>query len=53
TTAAGLSVAIPTLMFHRFFRSRVDGYVVTMEQEALKLVEVLHGTRDQLSDSPE
>ena len=47
TTAAGLSVAIPTLMFHRFFRSRVEGYVVTMEQEALKLVEVLDGARSQ------
>ena len=39
TTAAGLSVAIPSLMFYRYFRSRVEGYVVTMEQEALKLVE--------------
>ena len=47
TTAAGLSVAIPTLMFHRFFRSRVEGYVVMMEQEALKLVEVLEGARGQ------
>jgi len=47
TTAAGLSVAIPTLMFYRFFRSRVEGYVVTMEQEALKLVEVLSGARCQ------
>ena len=51
TTAAGLSVAIPTLMFHRFFRSRVEGYVVTMEQEALKLVEVLDGARGQELDA--
>ena len=43
TTAAGLSVAIPTLMFYRYFRGRVEGFVVSMEQEALKLVEVLHG----------
>ena len=42
TTAAGLSVAIPTLMFHRFFRSKVDSLVVDMEQEAIKLVELLH-----------
>ena len=47
TTAAGLSVAIPTLMFYRYFRSRVEGFVVHMEQEALKLVEVLHGTRQE------
>jgi biopolymer transport protein ExbB len=42
TTAAGLTVAIPSLMFYRFFRGRVDALVVTMEQEALKMVEALH-----------
>ncbi|MEM7541324.1 MAG: MotA/TolQ/ExbB proton channel family protein [Pseudomonadota bacterium] len=47
TTAAGLSVAIPTLAFYRFFQSRVDGYVVSMEEEALKMVEVLHGEREE------
>lgn len=47
TTAAGLTVAIPALYFHRFFRGRVDALVITMEQEALKLVEVLHGEREQ------
>jgi biopolymer transport protein ExbB len=47
TTAAGLSVAIPTLMFYRYFRSHVEGLVVNMEQEALKLVEVLHGERER------
>jgi biopolymer transport protein ExbB len=46
TTAAGLSVAIPSLMFYRYFRGRVDELVITMEQEAIKLVEVLHGERD-------
>ncbi|MEX2479410.1 MAG: MotA/TolQ/ExbB proton channel family protein [Gammaproteobacteria bacterium] len=46
TTAAGLSVAIPTLMFYRYFAGRVEDYVVTMEQEALKLVEVMQGERD-------
>jgi biopolymer transport protein ExbB len=47
TTAAGLSVAIPTLMFYRYFRSRVEGLVVIMEQEALKLVEAMHGARER------
>ena len=42
TTAAGLTVAIPALMFHRYFRGRVDELVVTMEAEALKMVEALH-----------
>lgn len=47
TTAAGLSVAIPSLMFHRFFRGRVNELVIMMEQEALKLVEVIHGLRER------
>lgn len=46
TTAAGLTVAIPALFFHRFFVRRVDELVVAMEQEATKLVEVVQGNRD-------
>jgi len=34
-------VAIPALMFHRYFRAKVDGLVVDMEKESLKLVDVL------------
>ncbi|MBV1879416.1 MAG: MotA/TolQ/ExbB proton channel family protein [Pseudomonadales bacterium] len=52
TTAAGLTVAIPSLFFHRFFLRRVDELVVGMEQEALKLVEVLNNDRgDDRSES--
>jgi biopolymer transport protein ExbB len=47
TTAAGLCVAIPALMFYRYFRGRVEALVSTMEEEALKLVEVLHGQREE------
>jgi len=47
TTAAGLTVAIPTLMFHRYFRGKVDELVVTMEQEALKMIEVMQGLREK------
>lgn len=46
TTAAGLSVAIPTLMFHRYFQARVIHLVLKMEEEALKLVEIIHGDRE-------
>ncbi|SDS36701.1 biopolymer transport protein ExbB [Halopseudomonas xinjiangensis] len=46
TTAAGLTVAIPALFFHRFFVRRVDELVVSMEQEATKLVEVMQGNRE-------
>ena len=47
TTAAGLSVAIPSLIFYRYFRGRVDELVLKMEEEALKVVDVMHGERDQ------
>ncbi len=47
TTAAGLSVAIPALIFHRFFLRRVEELVVTMEQEAGKLVDILQGDNEE------
>lgn len=47
TTAAGLTVGIPCLMFHRYFERLVDEYVVHMEAEALKLVDVLQGQREE------
>lgn len=47
TTAAGLTVAIPSLMFYRYFRGKVDALVLKMEEEALKMVEVLHGDRER------
>ncbi len=46
TTAAGLAVAIPSLILYRYLRARVDELVVTMEQEAIRLVEVIHGERE-------
>lgn len=45
TTAAGLTVGIPALMFHRYFRGRVNRLTVDMEQAALALVEFIHGER--------
>ncbi|MBI5937605.1 MAG: MotA/TolQ/ExbB proton channel family protein [Betaproteobacteria bacterium] len=44
-TAFGLIVAIPSLIFHRFFRGKVEALLVEMEQEAIKLVEIVHGER--------
>jgi biopolymer transport protein ExbB len=45
-TAAGLAVAIPALMFYRYFQRKVDDLGITMEQEAIKLVEVMVGERE-------
>jgi len=47
TTAAGLFIAIPAFIFYRYFRGVVDELVLSMEQEALKLIDVLHGNREQ------
>lgn len=46
-TAFGLIVAIPSMMFYRYFRARIDAFLVEMESQAVKLVEVLHGERRQ------
>lgn len=46
TTAAGLAVAVPSLIFYRYFQGKVDQLVVRMEEEALKLIEILHGERE-------
>jgi biopolymer transport protein ExbB len=51
TTAAGLTVAIPSLFFYRFFVRRVDELVIEMEQEAIKLVDVMHNDRAEKADS--
>jgi biopolymer transport protein ExbB len=48
TTAAGLTVAIPSLMFHRYFDGLVNRYALAMEEQALNLVEVIKGEREAL-----
>ena len=40
-TATGMLVAIPALAFHRYFRGRIAGYIVDMEHEAIRLMDVL------------
>lgn len=42
TTAAGLAVAIPALVFHRALTRKVDELLVVMEQDSTKLVEAIH-----------
>jgi biopolymer transport protein ExbB len=43
--AFGILVAIPSMIFYRHFRAKVDELVVEMELQALKLVEIIHGER--------
>jgi biopolymer transport protein ExbB len=44
-TAFGLVVAVPSMVFYRYFRGKVDTLLVDMELQALKLVEIIHGER--------
>jgi biopolymer transport protein ExbB len=51
TTAAGLSVGIPTLLFHRYLDGKVNKLALGMEEQALKLVEVIKGEREVTEDA--
>ncbi|WP_320827060.1 MotA/TolQ/ExbB proton channel family protein [Reinekea sp.] len=42
TTAAGLSVAIPSVIFHRALARKIDELLVMMEQDSAKLVEAIY-----------
>ena len=45
TTGLGLIIAIPSMIFWRHFRALIDSFVIDMEQQAIRLVEVAHGDR--------
>ncbi|MBK7954191.1 MAG: MotA/TolQ/ExbB proton channel family protein [Candidatus Accumulibacter sp.] len=45
-TGFGLLIAIPSMIFWRHFRALVDSFVIEMQQQAVRLVEVLHGQRN-------
>ncbi len=45
-TAFGLIVAIPSMIFYRHFRAQIDSLSIEMEQQAVKLVEIVHGQRN-------
>ena len=44
-TAFGLVVAVPSMVFYRYYRAKVDALLVDMELQAIKLVEIVHGDR--------
>lgn len=44
-TGFGIAIAMPALVFYRHFRNLVDTYIVDMELQAVKLVDVVHGAR--------
>jgi biopolymer transport protein ExbB len=44
-TAFGILIAMPTIFFYRHFSALVDGFIVEMEQQAVKFVDTVHGNR--------
>ena len=44
-TAFGIGIAIPALIFYRHYKNKVDGFVVDMEQQAARLIDIVHGER--------
>jgi biopolymer transport protein ExbB len=44
-TGFGLAIAMPALVFYRHFRALVDGFVIDMEQQAVKFVDSVHSAR--------
>ena len=51
-TGFGLVIAIPAMIFYRHFRALVDSFVIEMEQQAAKLVDVVHGERFDFAGGP-
>jgi biopolymer transport protein ExbB len=51
-TVAGLFVAIPSLIFYRYFRGRVDGIVVEMEKHAIRMADALEAARTRERTAP-
>ena len=50
TTATGLSIGIPALMFHRYFKGRVNRLTVRLEQHAVHLVDAIRASNDDEDD---
>ena len=44
-TLFGIGIAIPAVIFYRHFRHRVDTFIIDMESQAIKLIEIVHGER--------
>jgi biopolymer transport protein ExbB len=44
-TGFGLIIAIPSMIFWRHFRAQAGSFILEMEQQTLRLVEILQGRR--------
>ncbi len=50
TTAFGISIAVPALIFHRYFRGKINNYAIQMEKEAISLITVATAPKHRSSD---
>jgi len=50
TTAFGISIAVPALIFHRYFRGKINDYAIEMEQQAIRLLEVVNVQNRRATD---
>ncbi len=50
TTAFGIGIAVPALIFHRYYRSKIDDYAIEMEKSAIKIVEMVSAPARRTTD---
>ncbi|KAG1694901.1 Biopolymer transport protein ExbB [Nymphon striatum] len=50
TTAFGISIAVPALIFHRYFRGKINDYAIEMEQQAIRLLEIVNVPNRRATD---
>ncbi len=51
TTAFGITIAVPALIFHRYFRGRITNYAIEMEKEAIKILSIASAPQRRVTDS--
>ncbi len=50
TTAFGIGIAVPALIFHRYFRGKINDYAVEMEKSAIRLVTAISAPHRRAAD---
>jgi biopolymer transport protein ExbB len=50
TTAFGISIAVPALIFHRYFRGKINDYAIEMEKQAIRLLDIVNAPSRRATD---
>ena len=51
TTAFGITIAVPALIFHRYFRGKITDYAIEMEKEAIKILTIAAAPQRRVTDT--